>query len=285
MPINRAEPGVPAPLALAATYSREVRVGIDRIWENVLDWEHLPALHEMYFDRVRLVETGDLGWRVELTKTPGSAGRRMLLELQIDRANARYCARTLAGDGAGTEIWTLLEALGPQRTAVEVRFYLPERRPDRLAALGEKYRSSHACLWDQDEAMMMRREALSGRARARRKAFAGPLALGPLRELRQRLPLLVEVDGEPFRLVELKDGALVAHGTICPHWLGPLEDAVQENGRLRCPWHGYLFDVRTGMSADGRGYRLAPAPLVVVDPVTGEVTLNAGPACRLARRG
>jgi len=179
MPINRAEPGVPAPLALAATYSREVRVGIDRIWENVLDWEHLPALHEMYFDRVRLVETGDLGWRVELTKTPGSAGRRMLLELQIDRANARYCARTLAGDGAGTEIWTLLEALGPQRTAVEVRFYLPERRPDRLATLGEKYRSSYVRLWDQDEAMMMRREALSGRARARRKAFAGPLALAP----------------------------------------------------------------------------------------------------------
>ena len=100
MPIDRAEPGVPAPLALAATYTREVRVGIDRIWENVLDWEHLPALHEVYFDHVRIVETGNLGWRVELTKTPGSASRWMLLELRIDRANARYCARTLEGDGA-----------------------------------------------------------------------------------------------------------------------------------------------------------------------------------------
>ena len=59
------------------------------------------------------------------------------------------------------------------------------------------------------------------------------------------------------RLLELKDGALVAHGTICPHWLGPLEDAVPQNGRLRCPWHDYLFDVRTGTSADGHGYRLA----------------------------
>jgi hypothetical protein len=54
--------------------------------------------------------------------------------------------RTLAGDGAGSEISTLLEGLGPQRTAVEVRFYLLEHRPDRLAALGEKYRSSHARL-------------------------------------------------------------------------------------------------------------------------------------------
>ena len=208
----------------------------------------------------------------------------MVVELRVDRANARYWARTLAGDGAGTEIWTLLEALGPQRTVFEVRFYLPERRPDRLAALGEKYRSSYVRLWDQDEAMMMRREALSTRSRIRRTASAGPLALGPLRELRQRLPLCVEVDGEPFRLLELEDGALVAHGTICPHWLGPLEHVVPENGKLRCPWHGYLFDVRTGMSTDGRGYRLAPAPLVVVDAVTGEVTLNAGPTCRLARR-
>ena len=38
---------------------------------NVLDWEHLPALHEMHFDHVRLVETGSWGWRVELTKAPG----------------------------------------------------------------------------------------------------------------------------------------------------------------------------------------------------------------------
>lgn len=282
---DRGELGVPGALGLAAAYTREVRVGIDWIWENVLDWEHLPALHEMFFDYVALVKTGKWGWRVELTKTPGAAGRRLLLELRIDRANARYCVRTLAGEGAGTEIWTTLEALGPQRTMIEVHFYLPERRPDRLAALGERYRSSYACLWDQDEAMMMRREALSARARTRRKASGAPLALGPLCELRQRLPLVVEVDGEPFRLLELEDGALVAHGTICPHWLGPLEDAVPENGKLRCPWHGYLFDVRTGASADGRGYRLAPPPLVAVDPVTGEVTLNAGPACRFAQRG
>ena len=53
---------------------------------------------------------------------------------------------TLAGDGSGTEIWTLLEPLGPRRTAVEVRYYLPEHRPERLAALAEQYRSSRARL-------------------------------------------------------------------------------------------------------------------------------------------
>jgi hypothetical protein len=188
-------------LALAGTYEREVRAGIERIWENVLDWEHLPALHDIYFNHVALIEIGSWGWRVELTKA-GTADRRMLLELQIDRAKVRYCVQTLAGDGAGTEIWTLLEALGPQRTAIEVRFYLPEHRPERLAVLGEKYRSSYARLWDQDEAMMVRREALLARSRTRSRVSGASLRLGSLSEL--RLPLLVELDGEPFRILELE---------------------------------------------------------------------------------
>src|SRR5882724_9716861 len=198
MRCERSPADIPSELALAATYYREVRAGIERIWENVLDWEHLPALHEIYFDHVALIEIGSWGWRVELTKA-GTAGRRMLLELQIDRAKARYRVRTLAGEGTGTEIWTLLEALAPHLTAIEVRFYLPEHRPERLAALGEKYRSSYARLWDQDEAMMMRREALSARPPVRSEGSGASLALGPLAELRARLPLLVELEGEPFR--------------------------------------------------------------------------------------
>jgi hypothetical protein len=259
-------------LALAATYTREVRAGIERIWENVLDWEHLPALHKIYFNHVALIDSGNWGWRVELTKTPGTADRRMLLELPIDREKARSRVRILAGDGMGTEIWTLLEALGPQRTAIEVRFYLPERGPERLAALGEKYRSSYARLWDQDEAMMMRREALSAHSGTRGQKSGASLALGPISELRSRVPLLVKLGGEPFRVLELEDALLIAHSTICPHWLGPLEDAVPENGTLLPV--ARVSVLRTGASADGRGCRLAPAPRVVVEPVTGEVTLR-----------
>jgi nitrite reductase/ring-hydroxylating ferredoxin subunit len=272
----RCEPtpaNIAAGLSMTATYTREVRAGIERIWENVLDWEHLPALHDIYFNHVALIDIGSWGWRVELTKA-GTADRRMLLELQIDRAKARYRVRILAGDGMGTEIWTLLKPLGPQRTAIEVRFYLPEDRPERLAALGEKYRASYARLWDQDEAMMIRREALLARSPVRSERSGASLALGPISELRPRLPLLVELDGEPFRILELEGGELVAHSTICPHWLGPLDEGAPENGVLRCPWHGYLFDLRTGASADGRGCRLAPAPHVFIDPVTGGVSLR-----------
>ena len=40
---------IPPGPALASTYTREVRAGMERIWENVLDWEHLPALREICF--------------------------------------------------------------------------------------------------------------------------------------------------------------------------------------------------------------------------------------------
>jgi phenylpropionate dioxygenase-like ring-hydroxylating dioxygenase large terminal subunit len=260
------------------TCRREVRAGIERIWENVFDWEHLPVLHGDSFDHVELLEIGNWGWRLELTKQPGTPDRRILLELRIDRANARYRVRTLAGDGAGTEIWTFMEPLGPRRTAIEVRYYLPEQSQERLEAIGERCRRSCERLWDQDEAMIMRREALSAHAAAKPRRAETSLSLGPRSELRQRLPLLVEFGEEPFRIIEIEDGTLVAHATICPHWLGPLEEADPEGGLLRCPWHGYLFDVRTGHSADGRGYRLASAPRIVVDPVTGDVTLTRNQA-------
>jgi nitrite reductase/ring-hydroxylating ferredoxin subunit len=262
-------------LEFSVTYRREIGAGIARIWENVFDWEHLPVLHGSYFNHVELREIGEWGWRVELTKNPGTPDRCMLLELRADRANARYRVQTLAGDGIGTEIWTLMERLGPQRTAIEVRYYLPEQQVERLAALGEKYESSCQRLWDEDEAMMTRREALLARPPAGRKEAPNPLPLGRLSDLRCRLPLLVEFNGEPFRIVEIEGGNLVAHATICPHWLGPLEEATPENWTLRCPWHGYLFDIRTGESADGRGYRLSPAPCVVTDSVSGEVCLVA----------
>jgi hypothetical protein len=37
---------IPSELFPSATYTREIRVGIERVWENVLDWEHLPACTE-----------------------------------------------------------------------------------------------------------------------------------------------------------------------------------------------------------------------------------------------
>src|ERR1051325_10373444 len=121
--IDRDALGVAPGLQLAATYVREVEASIARVWENVFDWEHLPALHAGYFCDVRLLEEHARGWRGAGTRQRGGPGRRIVIELHAEREPARYRVRIIEGDGAGTEIWTLLGTRDANRTAVEVRFY------------------------------------------------------------------------------------------------------------------------------------------------------------------
>lgn len=266
------ELGVDPALHLATTYRREIRAGVHRIWENLFDWEHLPVLHEGLFNRVELLDLNDDGWQVKLTRQPGDASRMQVLELEIDKPQTRYRVTTLEGTGRGTQIHTLLQPLDAQRTAIEVRYYLPEHRPEKVDVLGEKYRCSCQQLWDEDEAMMMQREHMTGLGSSPTPFAQAPLSLGPLPTLREKLPLRVEFGGQAFRLIE-DAGELIAHAAVCPHWMGPLDTVPVKDGCVRCPWHGYLFDVRSGDSTDGRGLRLARAPNVFVDRETQEVTL------------
>ena len=263
-------------LTLAATWRREVGASVERILENVFDWEHLPSLHDSYFTSVALLEGGASGWRVRLSRPPDTQDRIQVLRLEVDRAHQRYTVLTEEGIGAGTRFWTLMRPLAPHRTAIEVRYYLPEHRPERIATLAGKYLSSCERLWSEDEAMMRHRESMLARLALEDAApppAQAPVPLGPVARLRAALPLVVEFGGRPFRIVELADGAIVAHSTRCPHWLGPLDAASLEDGCVvRCPWHGWRFDVRTGASADGRALRLAEAPEIVID-ARGDTTL------------
>ena len=265
-----------AALHLAATYRREIGASVDRIFENVFDWEHLPALHDTYFTAIERLDGGDWGWRVRLSRPPSTPEREQVLRLEVDRERRRYTAVFEEGVGAGTRFWTLLTPLGPHRTAIEVRYYLPEARPGRLSTLGTKYLASCERLWSEDEAMMRHREMAQARARAWAAAPrppALPVPLGPRTAL--RLPLAVEFAGRPFRVLELDDGSLAAHSTVCPHWLGPLDEAPVGGDRaVRCPWHGWRFDVCTGKGLDGRRARLMRAPLVEV-AADGMVSLVA----------
>jgi nitrite reductase/ring-hydroxylating ferredoxin subunit len=248
-------------------YRRDVGAELPRVLENVRDWEHLPWLHASAFSRVERLASGRWGWRARVGLAPAAPGREILLELKLEPGDARYVARTLEGPGAGTEIWTRLAPAGA-RTRVEVEFHVPGVPVERAADAGRAFERLYARLWDEDESMIVRRT----RELARRAEPApGPTALGPLAALRARLPLLVELGGLRYRLLE-EGGELVAHAAACPHRLGPLEEAAVEGGRLRCPWHGWRFDLRSGRACDGRRARLAPAPRIEVDG-EGGVTL------------
>ncbi len=58
-------------------------------------------------------------------------------------------------------------------------------------------------------------------------------------------PHAVEVDG--VRILLLRDGGEVrAFSATCPHAGAPLEQGAVCDGRLVCPWHKAMFDVRDG---------------------------------------
>jgi nitrite reductase/ring-hydroxylating ferredoxin subunit len=255
-----------------AVYRRCVRASLEQVWENVHDWEHLPWLHSASFSRIDLVDSGPWGWRatVELEPATGSA---LELELVRDTHEDRYVARTLSGPGAGTEIWTSLAPQGDDHTEVEVEFHVPSVAAADVAAIGAAFTQLYTRLWDEDEAMIRHRSERLAACRELDAAEPEDRELGTLEELRARVPLIVEFGGRRFRIVADAD-ELVVHACDCPHRLGPLDEAVVEAGRIRCPWHGYEFGLRDGASTDGRGLRLRSAPRLLIDPLSDRVRLS-----------
>lgn len=77
-------------------------------------------------------------------------------------------------------------------------------------------------------------------------------------------PLRVEVDGTALVLVRVGD-RIFACGDTCAHRGGPLSGGKLTGTRLACPWHGWMYDVRTGECVfPGRGASV-PSYSVSVD--------------------
>lgn len=255
-------------LTRVATYERRVAAAIERIFENVRDWEHLPWLHASSFRSIALRGADARGWRAQIGL---HGGAEIGLELAIESNAPRYVSRTTEGPGAGSEIWTTVTEVGPHATDVAVEFWLPGVAAEHRDAIGAAYVQFYTRLWDEDEAMMRERAAQLARDR-RAEASRDPLVLGAVEEVRARAPFCFEWAGERWRLVEIA-GALRVHAVTCPHWLGPLRDAPIEDGAVTCPWHGWRFDVATGKALEGRRARLSAAPPVRVD-AAGNVTIG-----------
>jgi nitrite reductase/ring-hydroxylating ferredoxin subunit len=245
------------PPTVVARYPRRVRASEERVWENVRDWEHLPWLHRESFASIAIEHEDERGWRARIgLRAPVDAQIRLELVASDDR---RYVARTLEGPGAATEIWTRLDPVGARRTDIEVEFLVPGVAGYRRDALGAAYVALYTRLWDQDEAMMQRRSFLLEAERPRPPARE-PVDLGPVAELDARLPLRTVFGGRPV-VVARCAGELLAYDALCPHALGPLDASPLVDGRVECPWHGKVFDVRTGRGCGAdRGLRLARAP-------------------------
>jgi nitrite reductase/ring-hydroxylating ferredoxin subunit len=90
----------------------------------------------------------------------------------------------------------------------------------------------------------------------RRAASLGELKPGEL--------TLVALGGARVVLTRLGE-QVVAFGDVCAHQGGPLHQGKLTGARLACPWHGWMYDVRTGQCTfPGRGARV-PSYRVRID--------------------
>ena len=237
------------------TYRRVLGVSLERMYENALDWEHLPYVHSHSFVSIECEDAGVWGWRA---RGLDAGGRAFTIELRLDRECRRWITRTLSGVNAGGEIWTHAFPIGPRRTDIVVDFFVPGIAADDRAKVGDAYARLYRRLYDEDVAMMTERQRQIDR-RIETQRDGAALDLGAIETL--ALPLQVEFDGRAYIVVNDATG-LVAHVARCPHQLGPLAPAV--DGVVQCPWHGYRFDVRSGECLTGQPCRLPPAPRVGV---------------------
>jgi nitrite reductase/ring-hydroxylating ferredoxin subunit/uncharacterized membrane protein len=80
----------------------------------------------------------------------------------------------------------------------------------------------------------------------------------PLAEVPERRPIGVDVNGT--RVVLYRQGHQIdALSATCTHAGGPLDEGEVEDGCIRCPWHGSVFELRTGKVVHG--------PATVPEPV------------------
>lgn len=83
--------------------------------------------------------------------------------------------------------------------------------------------------------------------------MSAPRRVASLDEVPAGEPKLVDLDGTRVVLARVGE-AVYACGDVCSHRGGPLSQGKLTGSRLACPWHGWMYDVRTGRCLfPGRG--------------------------------
>ncbi len=67
------------------------------------------------------------------------------------------------------------------------------------------------------------------------------------REIPEGQGISVEVNGRRIAIFNV-DGAFYAIDDVCPHQGGPLGEGELSGKIVTCPWHGWEYDVTTGVN-------------------------------------
>ena len=245
------------------SYLRRLPVSLDRMYENTLDWQHLPHLHRSSFCSIELEAAGAWGWRAIVASSDGRVAANGLIELRLDRYARRWITRNLDGPHVGAEIWTHVFVVSERVLDIVVDFFVPDVPPVAKDKVGHAYASFYERLYDEDVEMMTERQ----RQLDQRLDGVDESQVIEV-DAAASLPLGVTLSGRQFVLDKLNDAESngsnpwVIYPAQCPHQLGPLENAALIDGVVRCPWHGYEFDVRTGACVSGSHCQFGRMPKI-----------------------
>ena len=245
------------------SYLRRLPVSLDRMYENTLDWQHLPHLHRSSFCSIELEAAGAWGWRASVASGDGQVAANSLIELQLDRYARRWITRNLDGPHVGAEIWTHVFVVSERVLDIVVDFFVPDVPPVAKDKVGHAYASFYERLYDEDVEMMTERQ----RQLDQRLDGVDESQVIEV-DAAASLPQGVTLSGRQFVLNKLDNAESngsnpwVIYPAQCPHQLGPLENAALIDGVVRCPWHGYEFDVRTGACVSGSHCQFGRMPKI-----------------------
>jgi nitrite reductase (NADH) small subunit len=92
-------------------------------------------------------------------------------------------------------------------------------------------------------------------------------------EVREGAGTVVKVDDVAIALFRV-EGQCYAISNVCPHRGGPLGEGDLEGSVVHCPWHGWSWDVRSGINVRQPKLKVECFPVSVSG---GEVFVDIAP--------
>jgi len=86
----------------------------------------------------------------------------------------------------------------------------------------------------------------------------GFVKVGSVGDLKPGVMKGVLAGGKPVLLVNL-DGKYFAIGNVCTHMACALSEGKLKEGKVQCPCHGSVFDVKTGSFVNGPATKSEPS--------------------------
>lgn len=248
-------------------YVRKLPVNMARMMENAYDWEHLPFVHQSSFSSIELIESGTWGWRAKASLPPVGSDNFQIIELLVDRRKNYWATTVLAGQGEGIQIHTQAKELSGDNIEVDIRFYLPQApaEPSQSDLILNYLQAQYGQLYDEDLGLMEgRQNALNQKQKPiQAEASWAEVLIGRVIDMDPAQSYTIEMGSDVFAVRHWQE-RWVVHSAICPHRLGPLDNAkIDSDGAIACPWHGYRFDIESGKNDSGKCASLKVAPKIV----------------------